>query len=198
MAQRRQAAIGLALAAAILAAWLAVHVYAMFFFDLTWDALPLAFVPALLLAAVQCWLSVGLFIVSHDAMHGSLVPGAKRINSAIGAGLLAVASFAWPRVALVFILIAITALIATAAIGVFHVGVEYRWWAGPQACSGNIPTGLSAEQLKKYLFGAKMVRCDQTAWSMWGISMAGWNAILSAALAFVLSSGVAHWVRSRT
>jgi disulfide bond formation protein DsbB len=117
---------------------------------------------------------------------------------AIGAGFLAAASFAWPRLALVFMLIAITALIATAAIGVFHVGVEYRWWPGPQACTGNIPTGLSAEQLKKYLFGAKMVRCDQTAWSMWGISMAGWNAILSAALAFVLSSGVANWVRSRT
>lgn len=117
---------------------------------------------------------------------------------AISAGLLALVSFAWPRLALVFMLIAITALIATAAIGVFHVGVEYRWWAGPQTCTGNIPTGLSAEQLRKYLFGAKMVRCDQTAWSMWGISMAGWNALLSAALAFVLSSGVASWVRSRT
>ena len=88
-------------------------------------------------------------------------------------------------------------MIATAAIGVFHVGVEYHWWAGPQACSGNIPRGLSPEQLKKYLFGAKMVRCDEAAWSMWGISMAGWNAILSAALAFVLASGVANWVRSR-
>ena len=50
---------------------------------------------------------------------------------------------------------------------------------GPQACSGNMPRGLSAEQLKKYLFGAKMVRCDEAAWAMWGISMAGWNAILS-------------------
>ena len=74
---------------------------------------------------------------------------------------------------------AITALVVTSAIGVFHVGVEYRWWEGPQACSGNIPRGLSTEQLKKYLFGARMVRCDETVWSLWGISMAGWNAILS-------------------
>lgn len=116
---------------------------------------------------------------------------------AIAAGLAAVASFAWPRLALVFALVAITALLVTAAIGVFHVGVEYRWWAGPQACSGSVPRGLSPEQLKKYLFGAKMVRCDETAWSMLGISMAGWNAILSAALAFILSSGVATWVRSQ-
>jgi disulfide bond formation protein DsbB len=117
---------------------------------------------------------------------------------AIVVGLAALASFAWPRLALVLALTAICALFVTAAIGVFHVGVEYHWWAGPQACSGNVPRGLSPEQLKKYLFGAKMVRCDETAWSMWGISMAGWNAILSAALAFVLASGVASWVRSRT
>jgi disulfide bond formation protein DsbB len=116
---------------------------------------------------------------------------------AIAVGLLALASFAWPRLALVFMLTAITALIVTAGIGVFHVGVEYHWWAGPQTCTGNVPVGLSPEQLRKYLFGAKMVRCDEAAWAMWGISMAGWNAILSAALAFVLASGVASWVRER-
>ena len=117
---------------------------------------------------------------------------------AIVAGLLAAASFAWPRLALVFVLTAITALVITSAIGVFHVGVEYHWWEGPQTCSGNIPRGLSPEQLKKYLFGAKMVRCDETVWSMWGLSMAAWNALLSAVLAFVIASGVASWVRSRT
>ena len=89
------------------------------------------------------------------------------------------------------------AMAASALLGVYHSGVEWGWWTGPQACAGNIPRGLSPEQLKKYLFGAKMVRCDETAWAMWGISMAGWNAILSAALAFVLASGVASWVRER-
>jgi len=116
---------------------------------------------------------------------------------AIVAGLAALASLAWPRLALVLLLTAITALAVTSAIGVFHVGVEYHWWTGPQACSGNIPRGLSPEQLRKVLFGAKMVRCDEAAWSMGGISMAGWNAILSAALAFVLASGVAGWVKER-
>ncbi|MBM3647777.1 MAG: disulfide bond formation protein B [Alphaproteobacteria bacterium] len=117
--------------------------------------------------------------------------------AAIAVGLLAAASFAWPRLALVFVLTAITALLATAAIGAYHVGVEYHWWPGPQACAGNIPRGLTPEQLKKYLFGAPMVRCDQALWSLWGISMAGWNAILSTALAFILASGVGSWVRSR-
>ena len=116
--------------------------------------------------------------------------------AAIGVGLLALACFAWPRLALIFMMMAVMALILTAALGVFHVGVEYHWWTGPQACSGNIPKGLSPDQLRKYLFGARMVRCDETAWSLWGISMAGWNAILSAALAFVLASSVANWVRA--
>ena len=116
----------------------------------------------------------------------------------IAVGLLALASFAWPRLALVFMLTAITALIVTAGIGVFHVGVEYRWWAGPQSCTGGAPPGLSPEQLKKYLFGAKMVRCDETAWAMWGISMAGWNAILSGGLALLLSFHVLKHVQEKS
>jgi disulfide bond formation protein DsbB len=117
---------------------------------------------------------------------------------AIAAGAAALASFAWPRLALVLVMTAITALIVGAAIGLYHVGVESHWWTGPQACTGGVPRGLSAEELKRYLFSAKMVRCDEPAWKMWGISMAGWNAIASAGIAFVLGSGVARWVRSRT
>ena len=117
---------------------------------------------------------------------------------AIAAGLVALASLVVsPRLTIGLVVVAIAALVATSAIGVFHVGVENHWWAGPQACSGTIPQGLSAEELKKYLFSAKMVRCDQTAWSMWGVSMAGWNAILSALLALGLAAGVAGWVKSR-
>ena len=90
----RQATIGLALAAAIFASWLGLHAYSMFAFDLTWTSLPMA----LIMALVQCWLSVGLFIVSHDAMHGSLVPRGGRANDLIGGFLLFIyAGFMWPR-----------------------------------------------------------------------------------------------------
>ncbi len=93
-AKPRQAAIGLALAAAIAGGWLGLHAYGMFVFELTWSNWPIA----LALAAVQCWLSVGVFIISHDAMHGTLAPGHKRVNSAVGAVLLALyAGFAWRR-----------------------------------------------------------------------------------------------------
>ncbi len=93
-----QAAIGLGLAATIFTAWLAIHIFSLFVLDISWMVLPLV----VILGAVQCWLSVGLFIVSHDAMHGSLVPpgisGARRINAAVGAVLLFLyAGFGWRR-----------------------------------------------------------------------------------------------------
>lgn len=92
--RRSQSAIGLGLALAIFGSWLAIHFYAMFAFDLTWASL----VAALAMAAVQCWLSVGLFIVSHDAMHGSLAPGRPRLNAVIGATLLFLyAGFGWRK-----------------------------------------------------------------------------------------------------
>ena len=93
-ARSAQRAVGLALALTIAGSWLGLHAYGMFVFELTWSNWPVA----LMMAMVQCWLSVGVFIVCHDAMHGSLVPGHPRINGAIGAVLLALyAGFAWKQ-----------------------------------------------------------------------------------------------------
>ena len=79
----RQTAIGLALAALITAAWLAGHVYAVWFLDV--DQQPLL---AIALFALQTWLSVGLFIVAHDCMHGSLAPFRPAVNLAVGSLVL--------------------------------------------------------------------------------------------------------------
>ena len=93
-ARHTQRAAGLMLGLAIAGSWLAIHAYGMFVFELTWANWPFA----LALAVVQCWLSVGVFIVCHDAMHGSLVPGHPRINGAIGTVLLALyAGFAFKQ-----------------------------------------------------------------------------------------------------
>lgn len=90
-----QRVLGLLLAGLIAAAWLGVHFFAMLAFELSWAAWP----QVLVIAALQCWLSVGVFIVAHDAMHGSLAPGWHRLNSAIGAALLFLyAGFAWRKV----------------------------------------------------------------------------------------------------
>jgi beta-carotene/zeaxanthin 4-ketolase len=90
-----QAAIGLTLAIGVLVSWIAIHIGTVFFLDLSWTTAPL--VPVIV--AVQCWLTVGLFIVAHDAMHGSLVPGHRRMNAGIGAFILTIyAGFAWRKV----------------------------------------------------------------------------------------------------
>jgi disulfide bond formation protein DsbB len=114
---------------------------------------------------------------------------------AIAAGLLAVVSLAFPRLAMIFALIAILALFVTSGIGIFHYGVEQHMWQGPRACTGVIPSGLSPEQLKKLLLSTQMVRCDVPAWQLGHISMAGWNAILSGGLAILLAGKIIQHAR---
>ena len=75
------------------------------------------------------------------------------------------------------------AVLTTAGIGLYHTAVERHWVAGPQSCtSGSLDT-MTAEELLRQLEGAALVQCDQVAWSLLGLSMASWNAILSLLLA---------------
>ena len=75
------------------------------------------------------------------------------------------------------------AALTTAGIGLFHVGVEQGWWEGPTSCTSTGISGLSADELLNQILAAPLVRCDDIAWQLAGISMAGWNAILSLMLA---------------
>lgn len=76
---------------------------------------------------------------------------------------------------------AIAAAMAS-GLGVFHAGVEQGWWEGPSSCVGLDPAGLTPEQLLDRLAGAPLVRCDDVVWDFFGLTMAGWNALLSAGL----------------
>ncbi|MEH3035019.1 MAG: disulfide bond formation protein B [Sphingomonas adhaesiva] len=73
------------------------------------------------------------------------------------------------------------ALIAISGlIGVFHAGVEYHWWQGITACTQTVSTaGRSTEEALKDLLAAPIVRCDAAQWTLLGISLAGWNAVVS-------------------
>ncbi|MBB4631696.1 disulfide bond formation protein B [Sphingosinicella soli] len=84
------------------------------------------------------------------------------------------------------LLLAALAELVTAGIGVFHAGVEQRWWQGPSACSA---TDLGTGDFLSSVLATPVVQCDQIAWSLAGISMAGYNAILSGLIA-----GVALWL----
>lgn len=94
MTGSRQTAIGLMLAAAIAGAWAALHVYGVFLHPLSRRGL----LAAPLLVAAICWLNVGLFIVAHDCMHGSLAPGRPGLNRWIGRLMLRLyAGFSFDR-----------------------------------------------------------------------------------------------------
>jgi len=73
-------------------------------------------------------------------------------------------------------------LLATAAIAVFHTGVEYHWWQGLASCSGNLDTSQSLSGLEQQLLNTPVIPCDRPAWTMFGISMAGYDFLYASAL----------------
>jgi disulfide bond formation protein DsbB len=100
------------------------------------------------------------------------------IAAIILAGLAFVAPGIGAKRALV--LLAALAIIVSGAIGAFHAGVEYHWWEGITACSSTMTGsgGTPAEQLAR-IMNAPIVRCDVAQWTLYGISLAGFNALLS-------------------
>lgn len=104
---------------------------------------------------------------------------------AIPAGALAFAVPGW-RPAL--LALAGIALAIGAGIAVFHVGVEQLWWEGTQACGARAPSG-SIEELRARLLAAPVVRCDTPQWTLLGVTMAGYNVLLSGGLAALASLG---------
>ncbi|EYD71843.1 disulfide bond formation protein B [Limimaricola hongkongensis] len=79
----------------------------------------------------------------------------------------------------------------TAAIGVFHSGVERGWWEGPSSCTGT-GQGLGALSGSDLLStdGPVLVMCDVVSWELVGLSMASWNALLSAGLVLLWVSAL--------
>lgn len=75
--------------------------------------------------------------------------------------------------------LACLAIAASGAIGFYHAGVELGYFEGLTRCTATISSSGSADDFLKQLMDAPLIRCDQVQWSFLGISMAGWNAILS-------------------
>ena len=128
-------------------------------------------VPALLLAGALAFQYIGglapceMCLWQRWALVGVLV-----------AASAAVALPQWRRVLLG---LAALALLVDAGLGLFHAGVEQKWWPGITTCTANATIGSTADMLGQ-LIAQPLVRCDAIAWSLAGISMAGWNAIIAA------------------
>lgn len=75
------------------------------------------------------------------------------------------------------------ALLAGSGIAAYHVGVEQHWWAGTSSCGGGTVVANSLEALRAQVMAAPVTRCDEVAWSLFGVSMAGYNVVISLGLA---------------
>jgi disulfide bond formation protein DsbB len=77
------------------------------------------------------------------------------------------------------------AAFANAALGAYHSGVEWGWWPGPTACSGPIADFGKPGNLLESLKTLKVVRCDEVQWRFLGLSLAGYNVLISLFMAIL-------------
>ncbi len=101
-------------------------------------------------------------------------PHGAAILVGLGGGLLLVTGAVPKKAAANFATIAIVALALSGAIGIFHAGVEWKLWPGPPAC-----TGFGYVPGQENVSGFQIVRCDEAQWRLFGISLAGYNALIS-------------------
>jgi disulfide bond formation protein DsbB len=80
------------------------------------------------------------------------------------------------------------AMLVGAGLGVHHAGVEWRWWPGPDTCAigGGLSGGLPN------LDTARVIACDEAQWRLMGLSFAGWNVVISVALAGLAAMAIAR------
>ena len=97
---------------------------------------------------------------------------------------------------LAFLAIA-AAMLWNAGLGSFHAGVEWHWWPGPQDCSGTVPNFSAGGSLIEQMNRTRVVRCDEAAWRFLGLSLAGYNVLISLTLAVIALWGVAAAWKSR-
>jgi len=87
-------------------------------------------------------------------------------------------------------LVGLVFLIST-GLGAYHVGVEQHWIAGPTACTGSgIGVAKTVEELKRLLQNQQNVQCDVVQWTLFGISLAGFNFLISLSLLSATAIGL--------
>jgi disulfide bond formation protein DsbB len=86
--------------------------------------------------------------------------------------------------------IALTMLF-NSGLALFHAGVEWKWWPGPQECSGPLTDLSTGGDLLSSLTNLTIVRCDEAAWRFLGLSLAGYDVLISLALAVIAAWGAA-------
>lgn len=118
----------------------------------------------------------------------------------IGLPLLALALIVWTRLTTairVGLMGIVAALFAWGAwVGGYHAGVEWGWWPGPQSCTGVGDDAISLDMLSD-MSDVRIVPCDAIQWEMLGISLAGFNALISAGIVVLLVLAIIGQLRRK-
>ena len=102
------------------------------------------------------------------------------ISVPLAAMILLGVSVGSSRKVLMLALFAIAAaMLWNAGLGTYHSGVEWHWWPGPQDCSGATPDFSKGGNLLEQINKTRVVRCDEAAWRFLGLSLAGYNVLVS-------------------
>lgn len=157
------------------------------------NRIPTNAIPWIVLAASMATLGGAYFFqygLGYAPCHLCLqerIPYIFAIGAALIAGILArEANLGFAP--LIFIGLCALAFAIGAGLSGFHAGVEYKWWPGPSSCTGGGIVSNSLNDLQSELqTGMRAPQCDKAAWTLFGISLAGFNMLISLAL-FVLSS----------
>lgn len=151
--------------AALIALIAAATLVGAWFFQLVLDIRPC---PLCLEQRYAYYLAVPLGIVV------AIAAGRRAPRSLIYAGLVAL----------------VLAALCNAVLGGYHAGVEWHWWPGPSDCSGPVVDLGSAGNLLSRLDSVKVVRCDEVQWRFLGVSMAGYNVLISLLMAALALRGI--------
>jgi disulfide bond formation protein DsbB len=101
-----------------------------------------------------------------------------------------------PRAVLVTgLAILAAATLGNAGLGTYHAGVEWGFWKGPTECTGPVGNLGSAGNLLDRLDAVKVVRCDEVQWKFLGLSLAGYNVLISLSMAAIAAWGIARSAR---
>jgi disulfide bond formation protein DsbB len=115
----------------------------------------------------------------------------------LGALVAFAASRDAPRtVLLAGLVILVLAALANAWLGAYHAGVEWKFWQGPTDCTGPIGNLGSAGTLLERLDTVKVIRCDEVQWRFLGLSLAGYNVLISLLMAAIAAWGAVRMPRS--
>jgi disulfide bond formation protein DsbB len=158
--------------------------------------------PALLIALIGAATILGAFVFEYgfgyrpcplclDQRIAYYVSIPLALMAALGAGWGAsrkVLTLAFGAIAI--------AMLINVVLGAYHSGIEWQWWAGPTECSGPLNSIGSAGGLLQQLNTVRVIRCDEAAWRFLGLSLAGYNVLISLALVALSAKGMIASIRA--